>query len=248
MRKLVAVGVGLVLLLAPSLAFAAVAFDTSTNFLFISGVNTSISSNNHTVAAGNPSLFTFIYANQSLPSLACTYNSVAMTQVATLNQHGTVNQYIFDLPGPTTGSALPVVCTYSSTNAFVAIQTFSYTGATQSVPTNIQITNTGTSVTSFTTSLTTSSTANAWVVMFAVNESGTFVAGSGTTFRNQVAGQGIAWADSNGTVAASTPYSMAASWPSSALWDNIQIELDPFVAPVSVRTSIIGLVRAFWLR
>lgn len=224
-KKLVVV----LFLLLPNFAFAAVDYDTANTENNNSGTNTGITGNAMTLSASATLLLCTVYSTVSLSSLGITFNSVSMTSLSDNNGYGTFHLYVFGLLNPTTGSSLQPIASWASVSGTKSIHCASYTGTdTTTLPATIQKSqSSGTPGTSFTATITTDAIANSWVAMYARNESGTFTAGTGTTIRSQVAGDALMWADSNGIVAASSGYSMSASWTGSANWMATQLEISP---------------------
>jgi|GEM_PF-2380773 len=126
------------------IASDAIAHDLATTS---TGLNASSCSFSHTVTGSNTILFVGIASNaasQKYPTLV-TYNSVAMTSVATSTNGGlTVN--LFYLVAPT-GGANTVSVTLSGTANAVICGASSYTGVDQTTPLGTAATATGTSVT-----------------------------------------------------------------------------------------------------
>lgn len=220
----------------------AIAFDQVTADTNSGATNTTLSSPNITVTAGNPILFAYVIAASALTNVAATYNSVSMTLIDSNTTGSASFMYIFALVNPTTGSALPVVGTWNSQSGYKSIAAVSYTGASQSgVPTNISDTNN--SGTTASGSFTTSSTANSWAIAFARNESGLFSAGTNTTIR-QTDVHGNVSADSNGTVPTSSSYNQTLPFSGgSGFWRMTQVELNPSggTATLASRRTLLGV-------
>lgn len=203
-------------------------FDTSSTLKNVNSTSTGITGNTITPTAGSGNiLLVAIGANPGLSTLAMTYNGVSMTQIATGSDTGSSRMYIFALIAPATGSAIAPVATWTSVSSNVFIQSFSYLGALQTALPSV-FNNTTASVTGAgTASITTDANPNSWIVGWFNNNSGTFTAGSGVgALRNQSAGTGFTWADSNATVPISASYSMSFTWTGGTIpWQALQIEL-----------------------
>ncbi|MES2006854.1 MAG: hypothetical protein V4436_01965 [Patescibacteria group bacterium] len=206
-----------------------IAFDSSPDEVDIGGTNTTIVSNPITVSGSHPILLCALFSNQPLTSLAMTYDGSSMTQVGSTNNYsGADNIYLFGLLSPTTGTSTAATATWDSINAVESIHCASYSGVSQSALPTVTQNDGANTASSFNASITTDSTANSWVAIYARNSFGTFTAGSNFTIRNQTAGTGIAWADSNGTVPTSASYTQSASWGTGTSWGTIQVQLKPY--------------------
>lgn len=234
MKKYLPLLIILLLLTGASSAYAAIAVDSSsTLFDNGGGTHSSITGNTITVTGSNTLLFIGLWSNQNVLGYTCSYNSVSMTEVGTgVNVTAAEYLHVFYLLNPTTGSALSPSCTYSSITASVNIQSFSYTGVSQSGFPDASITHTGGSATSFTSAITTVAD-NSWIFIWARNQSNSFVDGTNATTRNQLAGQGVAGADTNAAITPAGSTNQTLTWTGASVWGNIQVSFAPAVAAVS---------------
>lgn len=179
--------------------------------------------------------------------------SSQMTQIDTNSVASAFTGQMYYLLNPPTGTQ---TVTASSSGAFTAFSkqfamvTLHYTGVNQVSPpdsTNQSVRN-GVTDNPFTMS-TTVVAANSWLVGCPTSDSGTFLtAGSGTTYRGTAVGN-IQQADSNGTVGTG---SQSLNWTTNGSITNFEghiASLAPAIAASSsVFYSIVGLVKALWIR
>lgn len=238
MKKLLATLLLLLPFLVPQAAFAAISFDssnTNAGFTCQSGTNavTNITNSN-----SNTFIEIGILDGSSADTATVQVNGVSATLINSAVDTGE-KTLMFGIMATTTSEVVAVSCSLGSNS--VNISEASYNGVA-AVPTNSAGAN-GTAG-SFSTSLITN-TANAWVIMWARNQIGTFTAGTNTTIDNQHAGFGMFLAhNTNAPVVTPATVTMAASWSSSVPWGNVMAELDPFgAAPPS--TPLINFVHFF---
>lgn len=147
------------LILSAHSAFAAIAFDATSQYLAASS-ETSVSWS-HTVTGSNPYLSVSCYINQgSNDTTSATYNGVAMTKIHDFTT-STRRVWTYGLMGPATGANTLVMNVNSVSE--ITCQAISYAGVSQTGQPEASTTNTTASSNSFTTSLTTISD-NAWII------------------------------------------------------------------------------------
>lgn len=218
----------------------AIAFDAIGADFDGSGNNSGFTGNTITCGSSATLLLFGLFAGQALTSPVITYNSVSATMLAGPIQVGTGTEriYIFGLLNPTTGSAIAPVISYTLVNAGKLLMSTSYSGTSTTVLPSTSSSSQGTGATSFTASLTTDSVANSWATLYTRNDFSTFTAGTGSTIRNQTAGNAAAFADSNGIVTASSAYTMAMSWGGSSSFGWIELEISP---PTAAAATVIPI-------
>lgn len=168
----------------------------------------------------------------SIDPTSVTWGGVSMTKIATVNQTTRGNtESMWYVLNPASG-AVTVVDNYasaSSPNMNWAV----YSGVKQSAP---EASNTGYAAASSLSISVTTITANAWVVGYFTNNSGTGTAGTNTTSRtNNV----LCIGDTNAAVV--TPSSQAQNWSAGTEWTGIVISLAPFAA-VSGNSNFLSLL------
>lgn len=183
---------------------ATIAYDTSVDGSLVNP-GTSLTWS-HTTSGSNRILWVGAFGDTLIADPTCakitgvTYNAVAMTQLPTVSPVGTPADrcvYLFYLIAPATGANNVVVS--ASSSIVIKGLSASYTGAKQSGVPDASANNTGTSVTSITTSVTVVA-ANSWTILVGKNSFGAPVAGTGSTQRQNANDFGIF--DSNGPLAA----------------------------------------------
>lgn len=204
----------------------AIAFDSSA----IGSVTGSMSLNfSHTCTGANRLLFVGVQGALADDITGVTYAGSAMTLIIKDNVGGT-NQfnYLFYLIAPSTGTNNVVVS--SSVGINIAADSVSYTGASQSGVPDASVINSGSTVNTLTTSLTTVAN-NCWTVLSALNgNSLTISAGSGSTLRQHQSLLGIF--DSNGAKTPAGSTSMTVTSSSPGQFSGLMASFSPFVAPV----------------
>lgn len=133
----------------------------------------------HTCSGLNKILFVSSSASGSNSVTGVTYNSVAMTQIATVSV-GTVNSYLFYLINPASGANNIVV---SATGGTIFAAGSSYNGANQSGVPDSSATNSSSTSTSVSQSTTTVSN-NCWVVCGGICGNGGLSGGTNVTIRS----------------------------------------------------------------
>jgi len=196
----------------------------------------------HTCSGSNRILIVGVTcANSSAATISgVTYNSVAMTQIATINETTNQNRssWLYYLIAPATG-AHDVVVSFSATPTdFANVGVASYTGVMQSgQPDAFGTATSGAStVTSSSKSITTIAD-RCWLVGIACNSAGTTnTADAGTVFRlslyqrTSVGYEGY-FLDSNGQVGTAGSHALGYSWSGGASRQQIIVaSLAPFIA------------------
>lgn len=237
-------------LLVPS-AEAAIARDSSQWQGMAAGA-TGMTGTAHTNTGADGLLIACIFSSNALTNAAMTYNSVSMTSLGSVSITGGGSIYVFGLLSPTTGSAISPIATWDSSAGVKAIYSASYTGVYQTALPSNTSTNTSGGANSHpaSMSLAIDANANSWELSCLRNENNDFdtITAGGYVVQSNIA-DANAISDSNGTVTASATYSFDASWTGDAAtkWGGINIQIRPSVAAASSPTSILGLIRAFWL-
>lgn len=148
----------------------------------------------HTCTGADRILFVGVYYQGGDNFTSVTYNGVALTQIAKVNNGLAIWGALYYLVAPSTGTNNIVVTV--SASAFLGAGGVSYTGAKQSGQPDASTTNTG-SGTSLTTSVTTVAD-NSWAILQAQNANDTITASTGSTLRSDHSfGFGVVF-DSNG--------------------------------------------------
>lgn len=152
----------------------------------------------HTCTGSNIILFLAIEVNGNLYGsiTSVTYNGIAMTQINTKNTADNQLIFLYYLIAPATG-ANNISISISGTTV-IRGSSVSYTGANQTGVPDASTVNSGASVTSLATSVTTVLD-NCWTVLAAVSNSGALSASTGSTLRNSQNGSGGIF-DSNGII------------------------------------------------
>lgn len=190
----------------------------------------------YTCTGSNLILFVGVNADSNTLTGA-TYNGVAMTEVGNVQTPASRWNYLYMLIGPATGAHNVVVSTSGATT--IIGYAISYTGAKQSGQPDASSTNTGTAVTTLTTSVTTIED-NCWTV--ATSRTGPLgypcSGGAGTTMRsNGVNADDIG--DSNGALTPPGSKSLIFN-PSSAT--NIGMVMCSFAPALAVATKNFALL------
>lgn len=209
-------------LLTPK-AEAAIALDTSVNG-GLANPATSLTYA-HTVTGTNPIIFVGAFGAIGSDNITgVTYAGVSMSLVDKEQISGDRWLYLFLLTAPSTGANNVVI----SANASIAIggQSASYTGVKQTGQPDAFTKNTGTSVTSLTTTLTTIAD-NSWTFMVLKTIGNGPIAGSGTV-RRQTANN-MAIFDSNGAITPAGSASLIATFGSDNV-ASVMASFAPFVA------------------
>ena len=191
----------------------------------------------HTCTGDDGILFVGCWIQNSTDQMtSVTYNGVAMTQIGKINNAGTDSTYLYYLIAPATG-ANDIVMTKSGTDLGYVIGS-SYTGASQTGQPDASTTNTGATVTSLTTSVTTVAD-NTWTVLMMKASDSTNSAGTGTTLRIDGPGNdqtGIY--DSNGAITPAGSTSLQTTAGTNRSWAHIMASFSPATAagPANLKT------------
>jgi len=152
----------------------------------------------------------------SIDPTSVTWGGVAMTKIATINQTTRVNtQSLWYVLNPASG-AVTVVDNYASANS--PNMTWAVYSGVDSVEASTTLRNAASSISLSVTTL----TANAWVMGFFTNNSGTGTAGANTTGRTTNV---LCIGDTNAPVA--TPGSTAQNWSAGTEWTGIVVSMKP---------------------
>lgn len=170
-----------------------------------------------------------VYTSDNLSSV--TYAGVSMTQVDKQQIPGNRWMYLYYLTNPTTG-ANNVVATMTGAT-FIASAGACYSGVDQTTPINVQTKNTGTSVTSLTTTATTTVN-DCWMVLAHANNWGDPTAGTNTTKRES-ADATITMFDSN--AARSSGSNSLQVTGSSGNYSNIMVGIAPAAGGATVNSN-----------
>lgn len=164
-----------------------------------------------------------------------TYNGVALTRINTQQTAGTGNRrsYLYYLPAPTTGTNNIVITVSSSIT--IRGTSASYINALQSGIPDSSTTNSGSPVSSITTSSTTVAD-NSWVVSVITNTQGVPTAGAGLTIRSTETSTGIG--DSNGPKTPAGSYSITWNIPTAGDIAVCQASFAPTVGSASASPSL----------
>lgn len=177
-------------------------------------------------------------------SISITYAGVSMTEISHRagDGSGTDVEYLFKLIAPATGSNNIVITHDGSLVRWTAAE---YDGVDQTTGCQNTVTNATASAGIAFTSGNVTPTANGWIVGGMWAAGGDFTVNGNTTLRTTLNSSAII--DSNS--AQSSPYAIGVSSTGSAGAEIVACELIPAAAapPSTFATSIIGLVRAFWM-
>lgn len=226
----------LLLLLSPSLAFGAIAFDAATN----GGVlGSSPKTWSHTVTGSNVALVVCTAhstATTTDPVTSVTYNGTALTKYTFVPADVALNYYATDLwvlLNAPTGSH--TVSISFSSGSMTGVSS-SYSGVLGSVEATSSNTTAG--ATTLTTTLTTL-TANDWTVMCGSDGGTSPTAGAGTTYRDT---GGTSLFDSNAAIASPGSTSLTMNWINNKPAAATMIAL----SPTGAATQPPAISRAFW--
>ncbi len=231
----------LLLLLIPTVAFGAIAFDNAVDGGFtVAGTSLTYSFTATTTA--NRILIVSTVGTTGANDLisGITYNSVALTKVATIMPSGGRWLGTWYLLNPSSG-ANNVVVTASSTDVIVS-QATSYAGVKQSANPDVSTTTSVGSGTSLTSTLTTLAD-NAWTVLVGSENDGQIAAGTGTTFRVS-SNASFGTLDSNAPITPAGSTSLQATWSLSASGAGIMVSLAPVASTstlVSPKMSVVWI-------
>ncbi len=220
----------IVLLLAPSLSYAAIARDVHDKVA--GGVDTgkTLSLN---IASGAV-LFCLTYAENN--SAACSWNGTSMTKIVTATNSANYWLTVFFLGNPTSGTHNLVS---SNTSVYNSLYGVSYTGASTANPT-VSDNQISASAASITDTLSTAN--NAWYVGLGNGQSltgttnATLLDTDNPTFQADF--------DSNGAAGSN---SMTISRSPNGIIGLAAVALQEPAAAASLQQSILGLVNAFWI-
>lgn len=169
MKKLLALIISLTLFI-PSISFAAIAFDNTTNGLGVATFS-------HTTSGSNRMLFVGCIGDTTDTMTGITYGGVAMTRDTSAQMPANRFTYLFELVNPALGANNVVV----SGPALTYCSATSYTGVKQTSPTEASTTASAAlnTILSVTTTLTTVSD-NSWAINYTwANQTATSTAGTG---------------------------------------------------------------------
>ena len=155
-----------------------IAFDASSNGIINPGTVLTVS---HTCTGSNRGLFAAIVGHTTDSITSVTYAGAAMTQVNKAQTPGGRFCYLYYLGAPAAGANNIVITLPVS--VLIECNAASYTGVSQSGQPEASNTNTGSSVTSLSTAVTTT-TDNAWVVQAVAQNTSGLTAGASTTQRS----------------------------------------------------------------
>lgn len=140
--------------------------------------------------------------------------------------------------------------TISITGSFGSFEAIAYTGVDQTTPVDVHTNNHAVSATSIDTSLTPTGS-NEWMVL-GVDTNGGFAINSQTNvvLRSAAADPCVTLnpcreGDSNGVITGATTQTVGSSGAQN--WSTVAVTLNPATAVAATPTSIVGLVRAFWI-
>jgi hypothetical protein len=231
MKRLLAI---LALCLLPSTAFAAIAFD--------SGLTSAGASFSFTNTAGN--FMELVCVSNTSTAMSATYNSVAMTAKADQQMDTQANWIqVFTLMSPATGANTVAV---TGANKVFNCTAVSYSGVKTTTQPEVVTPNSAPAAQSITKSLTTLSDNNWVIAAFGAN-------GVPASYTNVTARAGNTFpyvGDSNAVVHPAGALSQTADLGAgngTTPWAMVQIAIAPSVAAATPLTSILGLVRAFFI-
>ena len=193
----------------------------------------------HTCTGLNGILFVGVFDQSGGDNVSgVTYNSVAMTKVASVEQ-GTSTRWVslWYLVAPATGANNVVVTRSSSSNSLEG-RALSYTGVLQTSPIDVSDTDTTNSGTALTISAT-STTDNCWFVGIFRNGSDVNVASTNTIMRG--ASSSISMGDSNGVTSPAGLDTIGVTWSGASSAGAVGAAFKPFVAS-AVSPSRLGLM------
>ncbi len=225
---------------SPTNAAGTIAYDNAAVAL---GVTVTTNNVTFTVGSGaNRILFAGVFCTlgDDLTAITATKGGVdtAMTLVDKTT-NGTEEVYLYYIVNPDSGSN--TVKTTFNTALITRLHVASYSGASQTgVP---DAHNKGSYVATSFTATVTSVADNSWGFLF--DRGGTLTAGSGSTERPSAAGSSSAVFDSNGGLTPPGTLSMAVNDSGGAgAW--IMASFAPI--PAASATSIMGLIKSFWIQ
>lgn len=204
----------------------AIVYDTFTDGGFVGPV-TSHTYTHTCSASSNRILFVFVsIASASDLVSGVTYGGVSMTRIDTQIYTAGRSDYLYYLVNPATGANNVVISTSSSTD--IGALSTSYTGVAQTSPIDVSAKNTGTSVATKTTSLTTL-TDNCWTILQHHNTASNPTAGASTTKRGyNAADVGMAIFDSNAAITPAGTTSLISNFSTGNV-GQIMAAFKPFV-------------------
>ena len=222
--------IGLLLLLTPNLAFAAIAFDNAQAINL--GTGSTVSTLYTMGSAANGVLLVLFYDNLNGTThvTGCTYNGVAMTNRGTVNTSGggPLNVTGFTLNGPATGANTLQCTTTASNNYYAAVS--SYTGAT--IDSAVMAADTGTKLSSDVMTVTSSVSGDSLVAL----GGGTPVGSTNTSSVRATGFSFLGAGDSNGSLGGAGSYNLTWTPANGSDWfyGGMGVALKPFaVAPSS---------------
>ena len=176
-----------------------------------------------------------------------TYNSVAMTQLTTIQGNTAAETlYLWGLAAPTTGTN-DIVVSVSGAGTLV-VDVALYSGAQQTTAVEATSTNSGIDATSASVTVTTI-TDNDWLVGYFRSNSGSgaFTAGANTVVRGDAANGTRQMVDTGADQTPAGSKSLNVTMALAANWSAMAFALKPTAAAPSAATPILSLVKAFWL-
>lgn len=193
----------------------------------------------HTCTGSNLVLWTgFSYTGSSTTITSITYNGVGMTRITTVDATASYHVALYYLVNPATGANNIVVTPSASCSIFGGSQSF--TGASQSAPTNSAV-NSGSGL--LASVILTTGFSNSMVVdtVGMANASSTLTAGGLQTQDYNQSDGTAARTGAGSHEAVSTPAATTMSWTISGVtsrsWGHIAAELDPVAAPATSSPS-----------
>lgn len=209
MRKFLVFLTSILFLFSATPAFAAIAFDATAQKVYTTGGTITQAM---TIGSGSNRIL-FVMANDEDTNsdniTGVTYAGVSMARIQSRNG-GTKNTFhtLYMLVNPTSGTNNIVVSNSNAGDGVTIIAT-SYTGASQTGQPDASTNNSGTAVSTITTSLITIAD-NSWMVSFVDDFIGCPAASTGVTARSTCPGSSLPGlgGDSNGPISPAASYSM----------------------------------------
>lgn len=216
---------------------ALIAFDASSGTTGASVTSLTVS---HTCSGSNRILWGALFLQSGDNVTGMTYNGVAMTQAVKKNVTGTVYIYLYYLIAPSTG-ANDLVATFSS-DANPSLSGMSFTGASQTGQPDATTSNSGGS-SPITTTLTTIAD-NSAAVMFTRVTTSSSVASTNSTL--VVDNFTEFYRSTSLAITPAGSFNMQATY-TTGVWGAVMASFSPAAEAPTLTSSIISLVKAFWI-